>query len=500
MFHFTSCVCLAILLRAASSTPEVDLPFDAGDTYFCDETMEVCENSVSGEDIDDASDYLGAHLLQTDIHLHRELKSKVKEVHISGEAEVESPAAQEPQVYQERPAVQISGGADVTSQHAAATEKSVQHVRELVEEEAAAVAESRQAYPPLSGFVTKRKSALLNEHSHGRTQPHTVGPEHATWMDRAHGFFKSRLFILIVAVSLLMLGSFYSIGAFSRKGLSARAAQDGPSVVYYPPLCQEKEGLEKKVLLEPKSSKISYGTTDDKGNSPNDGSPDDTPEWTTSPTQEQQSNCRPPTLNSPAQEKCEIDNVELRCAGVRFVLPPRSLDRLGSGHWTATGMSGKEFLRAAITDVPETGHSYLVISVCGTSGGFQQRWKFDKSPLTGTLPIFGAQDELWGTVEPIPGGRCLVKQNGQVIMLLDISNHADLCAKASDSAGRAMATSFKTTQPGCITTGAPESGETWKLQCKPEVDSVFVAGCMLAHMLLGAGAGTGTPAFAKLNK
>jgi len=495
MIHIGTCLCVSIVLQlgvAQPLPPEVD--FSDDDMFFCEGPEEDCEARASGEDIDNPSDWLGPHLLQTDIRLQN-----IKEVRISGDADVEQHAAvQTHEKHRELPQMQITGEADITPpQQSAPTEHSAQRFAEQPEEETPITfhASAQPAWESIPQLILKTE----------------MQPNRPTWTQRMRTLrgpiVLCSVVVLMFVISVWSIRTFYLkvFGMSAQYGLSTETTMTsaGQSLEKG----REEVATERKKLLEDKVSSLSYGTEDVAGKT---AATHNSPEWTTMSTSMQSVHC-PAALRSseePVWTAAHETSMQRQLSAMnkqehlfstcaRFVLPPQSLDRVGSGNWHATGMSGTDFLQMSIRDVPETGHSSLAMAVCGESGDFKNTWKFNKSPLIGTLAIIGSQGELCGTLEPIPGGRCLVKRMGKVAMLLDIGNHVDLCANASDPTGRQLAFSAKNTQAGFSTA---EGGETWKVKCKPDADPIFIAGCMLAFMLLGVGVGAGTPAFSKLDK
>mmetsp|Transcript_112935 Transcript_112935/g.207366 ORF Transcript_112935/g.207366 Transcript_112935/m.207366 type:complete len:431 (+) Transcript_112935:40-1332(+) len=428
MFHTGACLYLCIVLLAVSLTlsqsgpPEVDLH---DGVVFCDEASEVCDGSASREDSDDPSDWLGPHLLQTEMHVHKKLGRDVKEAKPVG-AKMPKSMAGRPEMHPFLP-TWMSGGAHFAFSYA-----------------------------------------------HG-----LQGRQSALWM------LFGMAILLVCMVGVRACYDLATLGCMAyhkpRKSMKLPKCENDALVkLTTDAMDAAKMGMLPVPELTPECTTISSDvqpfkpcTAEIAIKSP---SPEMAPE------------------NEFATDACKVPG--LNWDGARFVLPPKCFDKLGSGNWFATGMSGKNFLRASISDEPENGCCTLVLSSCKTTDtDFVQKWKFTKSPLTGVLPISGSQGEPYGTLEPVPGGRCLVKRDSNVVMSLEIDNHAELQAKASSSAGRQIAASFKNSQEG----KAPESGETWKVQVKQGTDAVFVAGCMLAHMLLGAGVSSGALAFPRQN-
>lgn len=139
------------------------------------------------------------------------------------------------------------------------------------------------------------------------------------------------------------------------------------------------------------------------------------------------------------------------------------------------GLSGQKLLHGVLEDVPGLGRRLSIASV-----------RCELDPRATIVPrnsfcyvLYGRDRQEYGTLECV-GGRIMLKQAGNPVMVLDAGDPNELHYTASRMDGRVLASAGR--QPNPLE--GQEENEIWRLQVRPGIDAILVLTCMLAIMLL----------------
>jgi len=160
----------------------------------------------------------------------------------------------------------------------------------------------------------------------------------------------------------------------------------------------------------------------------------------------------------------------------RFVIAMDSL-RPGSGQIDILGTSGRKLLHATITQQPDGRHVFALASV-----GCQEDPRcIIHGPAAGSvkMEVSGRQGQPYGMLEP-DNSTAILSYNNQPAMVLDTAGLLELRLAARTMDGKLLASA----SPAVVSSRAPGTDPTWKLQVKPGADAVLIASCMLAVLLL----------------
>lgn len=173
----------------------------------------------------------------------------------------------------------------------------------------------------------------------------------------------------------------------------------------------------------------------------------------------------------------------------RFMIAMDSLLDKSTSSWDITGTSGRKLLHAFTSDYSPGGGRCL--KLCSVGCDEDPRATVCIDPAVGnSLRIFfrggGPQGMLYGTLGASPEGKGVeLVCDGVAVMIVQVQSISDLQMTAFTMDGRQLAVSARAGDPGSRRAMAANGGgDAWRLQVKPGVDAVLMAGCMLSMALL----------------